>query len=53
MVPEDTATVQAGPPLVVVHAGELETSVVPLGAASVTVTGAVVVAVPVFLTVSV
>ena len=33
MVPEDTDSVQAGPPLVVEHAGELETSVVPVGVA--------------------
>jgi hypothetical protein len=40
-----------GPP--VAQAGEPETSVVPVGAASVTVIGSVVVVVPVFFTVSV
>lgn len=53
MVPEDTDTEQVGPPLVVEQAGELVTSVVPVGAASVTLIGAVVVVDPVFLTVRV
>lgn len=45
-------TVQAGGPPVA-HAGDPATNVVPVGGASVTVIGPVVVAVPVFFTVMV
>ena len=47
-----TETVQVGGPPVA-QAGEPETSVVPVGAASVTVMGSLVVTVPLFFTVSV
>lgn len=47
-----TATLQSGGPPVA-HLGDPDTNVVPVGGASVTVTGAVVVDVPVFDTVSV
>lgn len=50
MVDPFRATVQVGGPPVA-QAGEPATSVVPVGAASVTVVGSVVAAVPVFLTV--
>jgi|HubBroStandDraft_6_1064221.scaffolds.fasta_scaffold1025960_3 hypothetical protein len=50
-VPSTLTLHVGGPP--VSHAGELETNVVPMGAESVTTIGAVVVAEPVFDTVSV
>ena len=52
IVPLFTATVHIGGPPVA-QAGEPATSVVPVGAESVTTIGAVVVAEPVFVTVSV
>jgi hypothetical protein len=53
MVPVlSTVTLHVGGPPVT-HTGELETNVVPMGAESVTTIGAVVVAEPVFDTVSV